>query len=101
MATVSYPPEVLARLRRWGEIAVRAGLRDAFLAALRNVEERLRTDPETWGDPLRDFSKLRLTYYRGYSPVLIVYYTVHIAGTPVFVHEVVLNPNSDLFGLAE
>jgi hypothetical protein len=101
MASVSYPPQVLAKLRRWGEIAVRAGLRDAFVAALRQMEERLREDPEAWGDPLWDYHALRLTFYLRYGPVLIVHYTVHIDGTPVFVRDVRLTPGSQLHRLAD
>lgn len=101
MASGSYPPAVLAKLRRWGDVAVRVGLREPFLAAVRELDARLRSDPEAWGDPLWDYRDLRLTFYRRYGPVVIVNYTVHIDGTPVFVRDVRLTPGSllaDLLG---
>lgn len=101
MASVSYPPEVLAELRAWGTFAARIGLRDEFLTALREMEQQLRGAPEAWGDPLWDYHGLRLTFYQRYGSVLIVRYAVHIDGTPVFVRQVLLTPGSllaDLLG---
>jgi hypothetical protein len=96
MASVAYPHDVMAKLLAWGELAVRLGRRDTFTAALREMDERLRTDPESWGDPQNEFRSLHLTLYRRYGPVLIVYYPVHVDGSPVFVQDVQLTPNSPL-----
>ena len=96
MATVSYSGAVADRLRRWGESAVRAGLGDVFVAALREMKQDLEADPEAWGDPIRDFPAVQLTHYRRYGPVLVVHYAVHIDGTPVFVLDVELTQGSVL-----
>jgi len=97
MATVSYTAETLATLRVWGEEAERVGLGTQFTAALRQLDQRLRSDPELWGDPLWDYRQLHLTYYQRYGAVFIVRYSVHIDGTNVFVHEIRLTPGSPLF----
>jgi hypothetical protein len=86
----------MAKLRDWGAIAVRIGMRDQFVAALAEMDQRLRTDPEAWGDPVRDYRGLHLTQYFRYGPLLIVDYAVHIDGTPVFVLDVYLRPGSAL-----
>lgn len=101
MAHVSYRPEVLDKLRTRGRVAVRVGLRDEFLSALREMETRLQSDPELWGDPLWDYRTLRLTLYRRYGPVLMTYYVAHADGLLVLVREVELTPGSllaDLLG---
>lgn len=101
MANVSYSPEVLARLREWARVAVSIGLRAEFVAALREMEARLQSDPELWGDPLWDYRTLRLTLYRRYGPVLMTYYVAHADGLLVLVREVELTPGSllaDLLG---
>jgi hypothetical protein len=97
MATVSYAHSVGEKLRVWAGVAVLIGLQAEFTAALAEMDERLRTDPEAWGDPLRDYRGLHLTAYRRYGPVLIVNYAVHIDGTPVFVLDVQLTPDSPLY----
>jgi hypothetical protein len=99
MATVSYPPAVMEKLRRWGNIAVRTGLRVPFVAALREMADCLQSQPESWGDPLKDYRALKLTYYRHYGPILVVHYAVHIDGSPVLVWDVELTPNSQLHRL--
>jgi hypothetical protein len=96
MASVVYPPAVLAKLGAWGELAWRRGLRESFAAAVREMDDRLGRDPEAWGDPLWDYRGLRLTFYQRYGPVLVVRYAVHIDGTPVFVRQVLLTPGSPL-----
>lgn len=101
MTSVSYRPEVLAKLRAWARVAARVGIRDEFLTALREMETRLQSDPEAWGDPLRDWRGLRLTEYRRSGPILVVVYEVHFDGTPVIVWDVRLTPHSllaDLLG---
>lgn len=97
MATVSYAHAVMAKLRNWGEVASRIGEGETFRAVLAEMDERLRTDPEAWGDPVRDYQALRLTQYHRYGPVLIVTYAVHIDGSPVFVLGVNLTPGTRLY----
>jgi hypothetical protein len=96
MATVSYSPAVLSTLRGWVEVADRIGQRAELAAAVREMEERLRTDPESWGDPVKDYKGLRLTEYRRYGRMLIVTYAVHIDGSPVFVLNVLPTPDTPL-----
>jgi hypothetical protein len=96
MAVVSYPHAVRERLRRWAAVASRIGMRVEYAAALREMEDRLRTDPEAWGDPVKDFKGLRLTVYHRYGRVLRVKYAVHIDGTPVFVLDVSPTPDTPL-----
>jgi hypothetical protein len=101
MAVVTYAPEIFTRLRDWGEAAARHGLHLQLAAALREMDEQLRSDPESWGDPQWDLRSLRLTCYQRCGPVLLVRYAVHIDGSPVFVREVRLTPGSQLFETIE
>jgi hypothetical protein len=84
------------KLRDWAVIAVRIGMREAFVVALAELDARLRTDPESWGDPVRDYRGLHLTQYYHYGRILTVDYAVHIDGTPVFVIDVHLTPGTPL-----
>jgi hypothetical protein len=96
MATVSYAHVAIAKLRGWGPIAVRIGMREEFVAAVAEMDQRLQADPEAWGDPVRDYQGLSLTQYFRYGQLLIVDYAVHIDGTPVFVLDVHLRPGTAL-----
>jgi len=96
MANVVYQAAVREKLRRWSEVASAIGMHDLFLATVRTMEERLRADPETWGDPVKEYRGLRLTQYHSYGSLLIVKYAVHIDGTPVFVMDVRLTPGTPL-----
>lgn len=96
MAGPSYPHAVLEKLKTWGQLAGRLGLHSEFVRALREIEERLSTDPEEWGDPQKDFRHLHLTVYHRYGPLLTVKYAVHIDGSPVFVLDVLLTPDTPL-----
>src|SRR3954449_2471357 len=94
MATVSYAHVVREKLRDWAQVAARIGWRDAFNTAVQEMDDRLRTDPEAWGDPIRDYRGMKLTRYLHYGPILTVDYAVHIDGTPVFVLNVRLTPGT-------
>ena len=101
MASVSYAPAVLANLRTWGERAVQVGYRDEFVAALREMEDRLQHAPLSWGDPQWNFRSLNLTYYQRTGAVLLVRYVARVDGSHVFVRDVQLTPGSllaDLLG---
>ena len=97
MATVSCSHKAMTKLRAWGEVATRIGLRDAFEAAVRDMYDRLRADPESWGDPVRDYRGLHLAQYYHYGPLLFVDYAVHIDGTPVFVLDIEPTPDTPLY----
>jgi hypothetical protein len=90
------PPSV-SKLRAWGGLANQVGLREEFAAALREIDEQLTHQPEGWGDPVKDYRGLHLTLYQHYGPILIVKYAVHIDGTPVFVLDVQLTPDTPLY----
>jgi hypothetical protein len=94
MAAVSYRDPVPAKLREWAEVARRIGWGARFAAAMREMDERLRRDPESWDDPVQDLRHARLTVYYRYGPLLIVQYAVHVGGTPVFVTDVNLTPET-------
>lgn len=49
MAMVSYTHIVREKLREWAVVAVRIGMRAEFTAALVEMDQRLRTAPESWG----------------------------------------------------
>lgn len=101
MATVSYPRAVFDNLRTWGEVANRIGLRAEYLAALREMEQRLRTDPGEWGDPIWNLRGLSMVVYHRTGPIFLIRYGLHTDGTYVFVRDVELTPGSllaDLFG---
>lgn len=97
MATVSYAHVVREKLRDGTAVAARIGSRGELAAAVREMDDRLRTDPEAWGDPVKDLRALRLAVYHRYGRLLTVKYAVHIDGTPVFVQNVFLTPGTDLY----
>jgi hypothetical protein len=97
MAVVSYTHAVATKLQEWAAVASQIGLRAEFAAAVREMRDRLRTNPEAWGDPIKDLPGARLTVYHRYGPLVIVKYAVHFNGTPVFVTDVVLTPGTDLW----
>lgn len=97
MADVSYSEVVTSKLQAWAAAASRVGRRADLAAAIREMDDQLRADPETWGDPIKDLPGLRLTVYHRHGPLLIVKYAVHIDGSPVFVTNVFLRPGTDLY----
>jgi hypothetical protein len=88
MAAVSYRGVAIDQLEVLAVVAARIGLTAEFAAAFQEITDRLRADPEGWGDPVRDLPGLHLTYYIHYGPILTVDYAVHIDGSPVFVMNV-------------
>ncbi|HVK19553.1 MAG TPA: hypothetical protein VM533_21645 [Fimbriiglobus sp.] len=104
MATANGPPPYTVsasgaardQIRQLARRAIRAGLRREFFDDLRSANHRLRHDPGSWGDRLRDYRHAGLGEYRAMSSVLIVHYGVHEASRQVFVREVRLSPYSPL-----
>jgi hypothetical protein len=57
--------------------AIVAGRGREVLETLRVIDNWLRADPESLGEPTRDYPELRLTEYFGSYGPLAVTYTVH------------------------
>jgi hypothetical protein len=66
--------DLLFRLR---ERATAAGLRDEFLAALRTILTRLRTDPTDYGEEVFDLRVLQLTIKVGVELPVAVEFGVY------------------------
>lgn len=95
--SVSFPPPLLDRLRVWAEEARRLGLATEFLAALRQVNKRLQSDPNDWGDELREFPMIGAIEMRGMIPKwLLVWYGFHAAARQVIVRDLLPAPGSPL-----
>ncbi|MCE9561906.1 MAG: hypothetical protein K8U57_07615 [Planctomycetes bacterium] len=97
MASPAYPHAVMAKLQTWGQVANRLGLGEVFRESLREMNVSLSTDAESWGDPVKDMRHMHLTVYHRSGPMLIVKYAVHIDGSPVFVLDVQLTPDTPLY----
>jgi hypothetical protein len=82
---VSISGAVRERLVRAHDEAAAAGKRAEFLAALRTVSERLRTDPATFGEELFDLRALRLTVRVAAVLPLAVEFGVYVERRLVFV----------------
>ncbi len=94
--TVGISAAIREQLRAWGELAARLNRLSDYLAAVREMSERLEHAPKTWGDPLRMLHGMKVNLYRRYGPVLMVYYAVHEERPVVLVQRVVLTPNSPM-----
>ena len=63
--SVSFPQPLLAQLRMWAEEAKRLGAGTDFLEAVRQMNQRLKTDPTKWGDPLWEYQTINAAELRG------------------------------------
>jgi hypothetical protein len=97
MASPAYTHALMAKLQAWGQLANQLGLGSDFRESLKEMDARLQTEPESWGDPQRDMRHMHLTVYHRYGPILIVKYAVHIDGSPVFVLDVQPTPDTPLY----
>lgn len=93
---VGYSAAHLEQLRGWGELAKTTGHGASYLAAVREMRERLERDPRQWGDPLRPMAGMKVELFRRYGPVLMVFYAVHTERRVVIVQQIVLTPGSPL-----
>lgn len=74
---LDYSGRVLQELEILRARAIAAGHGTEVLHALRVIQNWLRADPRSLGEPTRDYSELRLTEFAGsYGPIAITY-TVH------------------------
>jgi hypothetical protein len=74
--------ELLLRLH---DEAARAGRRAEFLAAVKRISRRLRTDPGSFGEELFDLPALRLTVKVGVVLPVAVEFGVHADRRIVFI----------------
>jgi hypothetical protein len=94
---VSFPQPLLDQLLGWSVQAKRLGVGAEFLAALREVNRRLNTDPAEWGDPLREYTSIDAAEPRGMVPKwLLVWYGVHVPARQVIVRALLPAPGSPL-----
>jgi hypothetical protein len=71
---VSFSGRVQDHLKTLEARAVAAGRQAEYTRALDTVQAWLRSDPESLGEPTKDYTQLRLTEYAGnYGPLSIVY----------------------------
>ncbi len=68
--------------------AAQLGLGSAYLAAIKSIDHRLKTDPLGWGDPQNRLRHLRLTVYHGMRTPLHAYYAVDEKRRIVYVQEI-------------
>ncbi len=95
---VAYLRAALNRIDQLGRLAARAGHWVWFVDAMRAIEDRLHSDPESWGDPLFEYTAARLRNYQANHEQFIVHYAIHRDRTVVFVRSIELMSGSPLFG---
>jgi hypothetical protein len=93
---VSCPQDILGKLRGWADRAVTVGIGKEFASDLRAVQEKLATEPLTWGEPRYTLPSGQGRVYQGAVSLVHVTYSVHEAVRVVFVIDVGLMPNAPL-----
>jgi hypothetical protein len=83
---------VKADLRRFHKELMEQGEGEAFLAALRQITARLRTDPHAFGESKFRLPALNLTVYQGIIRPLAVTYGIHEQRPLVIIRVVKLLP---------
>jgi hypothetical protein len=95
--SVAFPQPLLDQLRAWADEAKRLGVGAEFLAALRDIRHRLKTNPHGWGDRLREYPVINAAEMRGMIPKwLLVWYGVHDQARQVVVRQLLPAPGSPL-----
>ena len=95
--SVAFPQPLLDQLRAWADEAKRLGVGAEFLAAVRLMNLRLKTDPVRWGDPLRSYPVISAAELRGMIPKwLLVWYGVLEPARQVIVRSLLPAPGSPL-----
>lgn len=91
---ISLLPRARADLAAMREAASRLGIAARVRSELLAIEQRLRTDPSTWGDPLNRIRSMNLVVYRAIAAGISIQYAVHQEQPVVFVQSFtpVLNP---------
>jgi hypothetical protein len=83
---------VIDRIRLLWLRAVRNGLLDRLSAALRELDNRLRTDPSAFGDPLYLYPNLHLLLYQRAIGPLYVLYAVDESRRIVYLRQILPFP---------
>jgi hypothetical protein len=93
---VVYFPDLLKQLKQWAQRAVDLGLADQFRAALKSAQDRLQSDPMTWGDPLYRLRHLGLVVHHRVEPLFHVLYAVDENRRVVYVKNIKPRPGHPL-----
>lgn len=95
--TIATPQPLLEQIRQWAMEATRHGFRSEFLTAIREMNERLESDPKGWGDLLREYEMIDAVEMRGLMPKwLLVWYGVHDLARQVVIRHLFPAPGSPL-----
>ena len=89
-------PAVSEQIRRISDHAKAIGYGPSFLEDLADVNRRLSTDPDEWGDPIYDYRTLGMTRFRGSTKFFFIHYSVHKLKRLTYVQSVETNPNGPL-----
>jgi hypothetical protein len=82
---VSYSGRARDSLREIAQRAKRAGRVDEARRALQLLDDWLRADPESLGEPIHDCPAAEQTEYVGVVSVLLVRYSINFPSRQVFV----------------
>ncbi len=93
---VSYPAPLLRRLLAWGDAAELVGLHSEYLAALRELRDRLESELRSFGDPVRNLWGMDGVLYRSLGRFFVTTYVVHNKQPIVLVQTVAMSPYSPL-----
>jgi hypothetical protein len=85
---LSWSRSVLLRTTILGQLAMRRGVIDQFLADMETTQERLTLNPIGWGDPLYHYHHLDLTVYRFVLSLVRVLYAVDPVRRVVYIKEI-------------
>jgi hypothetical protein len=83
--TVTYSDRVQEGIEAIARRAAQQGNDDEVRQALRTLDNWLRADPESFGEPFRDHNYMGQTEYLGFAGPLIVRYNIHFPSKTVFV----------------
>src|SRR5262249_52986841 len=85
---VVYPATVRAQTSRLLRRARAAGIESVVAAAVRTINDRLRTDPLTFGEARYHLAAMRLAVRVAICRPLVVHYAVHEEKPLVFVQRI-------------
>lgn len=86
----------LERLKGWARSAIAVGQGQAFLEFMRALQQKLATEPQTWGDPLYRLRNLGLVIYHRSHGIFQVLYALAEKRRIVYVKEIKLRPETAL-----